>query len=152
MTIRRAVEGQDGGRGPAKLILIDSLNGYLSSMSQEKQLVSQLHELFKYTNQKGVLTLVTLAQSGMTGMSMRNPVDSTYLADSVVLFRFFESRGRVRKAISVIKKRSGPHEDTLRELTMTTTGVHIGQALEDFQGVLTGVPVFVDGARRAGGA
>ncbi len=149
MIIRRAVEGKDDnhlpGHGPAKIVLIDSLNGYLSSMSQEKQLVSQLHELFKYTNQQGVLMLVTLSQSGMTGMNMRNPVDSTYLADSVVLFRFFESRGRVRKAISVIKKRSGPHEDTLRELTMTGTGVHIGEALDEFQGVLTGVPLFLGG-------
>jgi circadian clock protein KaiC len=141
--IRRAVEGRDGDHGPAKLVLIDSLNGYLSSMAQEKQLVSQLHELFKYTNQQGVLMLVTLSQSGMAGLSMRNPVDSTYLADSVVLFRFFESRGRLRKAISVVKKRSGPHEDFLRELTMDRTGVHIGESLDEFQGVLTGVPVFV---------
>lgn len=141
--IRQAVEGKAGSHGPAKLVLIDSLNGYLSSMSQEKQLISQLHELFKYTNQQGVLMLVTLALSGMTGISMRAPIDSTYLADSVLLFRFFESRGRVRKAISVVKKRSGPHEDTLRELTMSATGVHLGDALADFQAVLSGVPVFL---------
>jgi len=141
--VRRTVEGQGGSHRPAKLVLIDSLNGYMNSMSQEKQLVSQLHELFKYTNQQGVLMLVTLAQSGMTGIGMRSPIESTYLADSVLLFRFFESRGRVRKAISVIKKRSGPHEDTLRELTMSATGIHIGEALADFQGVLTGVPLFL---------
>lgn len=141
--IRRAVEGRDPGYGPAKIVLIDSLNGYLNSMAQEKQLVSQLHELFKYTSQQGVLMLVTLSQSGMAGMSMRNPIDSTYLADSVLLFRFFESRGRVRKAISVIKKRSGAHEDTLRELTMSASGIHIGDALAEFQGVLTGVPMLV---------
>jgi circadian clock protein KaiC len=79
----------------------------------------------------------------MTGISMRAPIDSTYLADSVLLFRFFESRGRLRKAISVIKKRSGPHEDTLRELTMSGTGVHVGRSLDEFQGVLSGVPVFL---------
>jgi circadian clock protein KaiC len=140
--IRQAVEGRDSGHGPAKLVLIDSLNGYLSSMSEEKQLISQLHELFKYTSQQGVLMLLTLAQSGLTGMAMRGPVDSTYLADTVILFRFFESFGRLRKAISVVKKRSGAHEDTLRELRMSAEGIQIGEPLAEFQGLLTGVPTF----------
>jgi circadian clock protein KaiC len=151
--IRRSVEGTDGGRGPARLVLIDSLNGYLNSMSEEKQLTSQLHELFKYTNQRGVLMLVTLAMSGMTGMNLHAPVDSTYLADSVILFRFFESFGQLRKAISVVKKRSGEHENTLRELSMSPEGIHIGPQLRDFQGVLTGVPNFhAEGPMPEGGA
>jgi circadian clock protein KaiC len=132
------------------VVLIDSLNGYLNSMSEEKQLVSQLHELFKYTSQQGVLMLVTLAQSGMTGMTMRSPVDSTYLADTVVLFRFFESFGQIRKAISVVKKRSGAHENTLRELRMSPRGIEIGEPLRDFQGVLTGVPTFLGGGAPSG--
>lgn len=141
-TVRRVVEGTDGSGIPAKLVLIDSLNGYLNSMSEEKQLTSQLHELFKYTSQQGVLTIVTVSQSGMPGSAMRTPVDSTYLADNVILFRQFESFGHLRRAISVIKKRSGAHELTLRELTMNGKGLHISEPLEDFQGVLTGVPTY----------
>ncbi|HTQ80969.1 MAG TPA: ATPase domain-containing protein, partial [Thermoanaerobaculia bacterium] len=139
--IRKAIEGRDADHGPAKLVLIDSLNGYLNSMSEEKQLISQLHELFKYTNQQGILMLVTLSQSGLAGMGMRSPIDSTYLADTVLMFRFFEIFGRIRKAISVVKKRSGGHDNTLRELLMGASGLEIGGALEDFQGVLTGVPM-----------
>jgi circadian clock protein KaiC len=149
--IRQAIEGRDSGHGPAKLVLIDSLNGYLISMAEEKQLISQLHELFKYTSQQGVLMLLTLAQSGLTGMGMRSPVDSTYLADTVILFRFFESFGRLHKAISVVKKRSGAHEDTLRELRMSAEGIEIGEPLAEFEGLLTGVPTLrgeSPGARR----
>lgn len=138
--VRAAVDGTDGGIQPAKVVLIDSLNGYLSSMSQEKQLVAQLHELFKFTNQQGVVTLVTLAQSGLAGMGMLSPVDATYLSDNVILFRYFETFGRIRRAISVIKKRSGGHELTLRELTMGPDGIGISEPLENFQGILTGVP------------
>ena len=140
-SIRRAVEGTDGGL-PAKLVLIDSLNGYLLSMSEEKQLTSQLHELFKYTSQQGVLMLVTLSQAGMGGVSMRSPVDSTYLADNVMMFRNFESFGQLRRAIAVTKKRSGAHELTLRELRMDSKGISISEPLHDFQGVLTGVPTY----------
>jgi circadian clock protein KaiC len=142
MIVRRAVEGTDANGRPARLVLIDSLNGYLNSMSEEKQLTSQLHELFKYTSQQGVLMLVTLSQSGMPGSTMRSPVDSTYLADNVILFRQFESFGHLRRAISVIKKRSGAHELTLRELRMSGQGLDISEPLEDFQGVLTGVPTY----------
>jgi circadian clock protein KaiC len=141
-SIRRAVEGTDGMGLPARLVLIDSLNGYLLSMSEEKQLTSQLHELFKYTSQQGVLMLVTLSQTGMGGMTMRSPVDSTYLADNVVMFRNFESYGHLRRAIAVTKKRSGAHELTLRELRMDSQGISISEPLHDFQGVLTGVPTY----------
>jgi circadian clock protein KaiC len=140
-SIRQAVEGKNGG-SPAKLVLLDSLNGYLNSMSEEKQLTSQLHELFKYTSQQGVLMLVTLSQAGMGGTTMRSPVDSTYLADNVVMFRNFESYGQLRRAVAVTKKRSGAHELTLRELHMDSQGISISEPLHDFQGVLTGVPTY----------
>jgi circadian clock protein KaiC len=138
-TVRKAVDGEDG-HAPAKILLIDSLNGYLNSMAEERQLTSQLHELFKFANQKGVATLVTLAQSGLAGMQMRSPVDATYLADNVVLFRYFESHGSLHRAISVVKKRSGAHEPTLRELTTTAAGIRISEPLAEFHGILTGVP------------
>jgi len=140
--IRRAVEGKDGMGSPARLVLIDSLNGFLNSMSEEKQLASQLHELFKYTSQQGVLMLVTLSQSGMAGLAMRSPVDSTYLADNVLMFRNFEAFGQLRRAIAVTKKRSGEHELTLRELRMDSRGISVSDPLDEFQGVLTGVPTY----------
>jgi circadian clock protein KaiC len=140
-SIQRAVEGKDGC-SPARLVVIDSLNGYLISMSEEKQLTSQLHELFKYTSQQGILMLVTLSQTGMGGMSLRSPVDSTYLADNVLMFRNFEAFGQLRRAIAVTKKRSGAHELSLRELRMDSQGISISAPLYDFQGVLTGVPTY----------
>ncbi|HEX2642411.1 MAG TPA: ATPase domain-containing protein [Thermoanaerobaculia bacterium] len=140
-SVRRAVEGKDDNGRPAKLVVIDSLNGYLLSMAEEKQLTSQLHELFKYTSQQGALAIVTLSQAGMVG-PMSSPVDSTYLADTVILFRNFESFGHLRRAISVIKKRSGPHELTLREFRLSSGGLSLSEPLEDFQGVLTGVPTY----------
>jgi circadian clock protein KaiC len=140
--VRRAVEGEDGAGSPARLVLIDSLNGYLNSMSEEKQLMPQLHELFKYTSHKGVLLLVTLSQAGMGGTLVRSPVDSTYLADNVVMFRNFEAFGELRRAIAVTKKRSGEHELTLRELRMSSRGISISEPLHEFQGVLTGVPTY----------
>jgi circadian clock protein KaiC len=118
------------------------LNGYLNSMAEEKQLTSQLHELFKYTNQQGVLMLVTLSQAGMGGAQMRSPIDSTYLADNVVMFRNFEAFGQIRRAVAVVKKRSGEHELTLRELRMGPQGISVGEPLTEFQGVLTGVPTY----------
>ena len=143
--VRDAVEGNDqggNGGGPAKVVMIDSLNGYLHSMAEDKQLTAQLHELFTYLNQKGLLTLVTVTQSGMMGAGMHSPVDTTYLADNVILFRYFESFGHVRRAISVVKKRSGMHELTIRELKMSEQGIQIGPPLEQFQGILMGVPTF----------
>jgi circadian clock protein KaiC len=139
--VREAVKGGDAGL-PAKVIIIDSLNGYLNAMPEEKFLTAQLHELLAYLGQQGVATILTLTQAGMVG-SMVSPVDTTYLADNVVLFRFFEAGGWVRRAISVVKKRTGYHERTIREIDLNESGIAIGEPLEGFQGVLTGVPTFV---------
>lgn len=125
-----------------RLIVLDSLNGYVNAMPQEDYINLHLHELLSYLNQRGVVTIMTLAQQGLVG-PMGVPVDVSYLADTVILTRYFEASGSVRKAISIIKKRSGAHESTIRELRMTSSGVEIGEALNDFQGVLTGVPRFV---------
>ena len=141
--VRDAVDGKDENGKPAKAILIDSLNGYQHSMPEENFLRPQLHELFTYLNQRGVITLVTVTQSGMIGSNMHSPIDTTYLADNVVLFRYFESQGHVRRAVSAVKKRSGDHEHTIRELRMTSTGIEIGRPLTEFHGVLTGVPTYV---------
>jgi circadian clock protein KaiC len=132
-------------RDKMRMVILDSLNGYTNAMPSEDYLYLHLHELLTYLNQQGVLTLMILAQHGLVG-PMGAPVDVSYLADSVILTRFFEARGAVKKAISVIKKRSGPHETTLRELTMTKKGVELGQPLADFEGVLTGVPRMVGGS------
>jgi circadian clock protein KaiC len=140
--VRRVVRGTDGAGRPAKMIVIDSLNGYLNAMPEDKFLTAQLHELLTFLGQQGVATILTLTQSGMVG-SMTTPVDTTYLADNVVLFRFFEAGGWVRRALSVIKKRNGYHERTIREIDMDERGVVVGEPLEGFQGVLTGVPTFV---------
>jgi circadian clock protein KaiC len=141
--VRRAVDGNDDNGRPAKVVMIDSLNGYLHSMSEEKFLSAQLHELFTYLSQRGVSTLVTVTQSGMVGSAMRSPIDTTYLADNVILFRYFEAAGHVRRAISVVKKRSGAHELSIREMRMTSQGLQIGEPLEQFQGILSGTPMFV---------
>jgi circadian clock protein KaiC len=140
--VRRAVDGSDEAGKPAKVVIIDSLNGYLNAMPEEKFLTAQLHELLAYLGQKGVATLMTVTQSGMIGQ-MHSPVDTTYLADNVILFRYFEARGHVRRAISAVKKRSGRHELTIRELQITEHGLEISEPLQDFQGVLTGVPTYV---------
>ena len=140
--LRNAVDGEDAAGRPAKVVMIDSINGYLHSMPDEKFLNAQLHELFTYLNHRGVSTLVTVTQSGMVGQ-MHSPVDTTYLADNVIVFRYFEAVGRIRRAVSVFKKRSGEHEDTIREMRLDGTGLVIGEPLDGFQGVLTGVPAFV---------
>jgi circadian clock protein KaiC len=137
--VRQVVEG--GAGKAAKLVVIDSLNGYLNAMPAEKFLTAQLHELLAFLGQQGVATILTLTQSGMVG-SMSTPIDTTYLADNVVLFRFFEAGGWVRRAISVMKKRNGYHERTIREIDMNSNGVVIGEPLEGFHGVLTGVPTY----------
>jgi circadian clock protein KaiC len=102
-----------------------------------------MHELLAFLNQHGVVTLLALAQAGMLGPAMSSPVDLSYLADNVLLFRYFEAEGRVRKAISVVKRRSGAHEDTIRELRMENGRLLVGRALSDFRGVLTGAPTYV---------
>lgn len=122
-----------------KVIVLDSLNGYVNAMPSDDLLYLHLHELLTYLNQQGVLTLMVMAQHGLLG-PMDGPVDVSFLADTVILTRYFESRGAVRKALSVLKKRSGPHETTLRELSLTNRGVVLGPPLDEFDGVLTGVP------------
>lgn len=125
-----------------RMIVLDSLNGYVHAMPQEDYLSLHLHELLSFLNQRGVITLMVLAQHGLVG-PMGAPVDVSYLADTVILMRYFEARGSIRKAISIIKKRSGAHESTIREFLMKAGGVQIGQPLSDFEGVLTGVPRFI---------
>lgn len=135
--VRRAVE-RDG----ARMVVIDSLNGYLQAMPDERFLTVQMHELLTYLNQQGIVTLLVMAQHGFMGTNMGTPVDVSYLADSVLMLRFFEARGTMRRAISVIKKRTGYHENTIREMRMSASGIAVGKPLKDFQGVLTGVPTF----------
>jgi circadian clock protein KaiC len=129
-------------REKIRTVAIDSLNGYQASMPEEQFLTLHLHELLQYLNRRGATTFLTLAQSGMVG-EMKQPADLTYLADSVVMLRYFEALGRVRRAISVIKKRGGAHEDTIREFKIDKRGISVGEPLQEFQGVLRGVPTFV---------
>lgn len=135
--VRRTVE-----RDNTRVVILDSLNGYLKSMPEEKSLVTQLHELLTYLSQKGVVTIMVLAQHGMVGR-MESTVDVTYLADTVVLLRYFEAFGEVRKAVAVVKKRNGGHEATIRELRVGHGGICLGEPLVEFQGVLTGTPQFL---------
>jgi circadian clock protein KaiC len=128
--------------GEAKCIVIDSLNGYEAAMPQENALLLHIHELLQYLNRQGANTFLTVAQHGLFG-EMKAPVDVTYLADSVILLRYFEASGRVRRAVSVIKKRTGRHEDTIREFQMTDRGLKFGKPLDGFQGILRGVPTLL---------
>jgi circadian clock protein KaiC len=134
--VRAAVEGVDGNPA-AKIVVIDSLNGYLQAMPEERFLIAQLHELLSYLGHRGVVTFLIVAQHGLVG-NMHSPIDTTYLADTVVLFRFFEVAGEVKQAISVVKKRSGNHERTIRELALAADGIRVGEPLRDFQGILSG--------------
>jgi circadian clock protein KaiC len=131
---------QEVEEGNARLVIIDSLNGYLAAMPEEQFLVIQLHELLSYLRQRGVLTIMTVAQQGLIG-TMSSPVDVSYLADTVIMLRFFEARGVVRKAISVLKRRSGAHATDIRELLMKPR-IAVGAQLSDLQGVFTGAPRF----------
>jgi circadian clock protein KaiC len=125
----------------ARVVIIDSLNGYMQAMPVADHVTIQLHELLSYLNRNGILSLMTVAQHGLVGQ-MQAPVDLTYLADTVVLLRYFEQRGRIKKAVSVIKKRIGKHEDTIREFRIDNQGIRVGEPLDEFHGVLTGVPTF----------
>jgi circadian clock protein KaiC len=136
--VRRCVEEQE-----AKTVVIDSLNGFQASMPEEKSLILHMHELLQYLNRQGASTFLTVAQHGLVG-DMKAPVDVTYLADTVILLRYFEALGRVRRAMSVIKKRTGAHEDTIREYRIDGRGITLGEPLIGFQGVLRGVPELVD--------
>jgi circadian clock protein KaiC len=137
-SVRQAVE-RDG----ARVVVIDSLNGYLNAMPEDRYLTVQLHELLAYLNNHGVATFLVVAQAGVLGMSARSPVDASYLADSVVMLRMYEHEGRVHRAISVLKKRSGPHEATIRRLELDARGVHLSEPLSNLRGVISGVPVAV---------
>ncbi len=135
--VRRCVEEHS-----AQTVVIDSLNGYQAAMPEEKSLVLHMHELLQYLNRQGASTFLTVAQHGLVG-DMKAPIDVTYLADTVILLRYFEARGRVRRAISVIKKRTGAHEDTIREYRIDSRGITLGKPLMTFQGVLRGVPELI---------
>ncbi len=134
--VRRQVDEKD-----IKTVVIDSLNGYQAAMPQENSLVLHIHELLQYLNRRGASTFVTVAQHGLVG-DMKAPVDVTYLADTVILLRYFEAFGAVHRAISIIKKRTGSHESTIREYRIDDRGLTIGQPLKSFQGVLRGVPSY----------
>lgn len=127
----------------AKSVLIDSVNGYQASMPEENALILHMHELLQFLNRQGANTFLTVAQHGLVG-DMKSPVDVTYLADTVILLRYFEAAGRVRRAVSVIKKRTGHHEDTIREYKIDDRGLTLGEPVSGFQGVLRGVPVLTE--------
>jgi len=135
--VRRCVEELG-----ARTVLVDSLNGYQAAMPGEQAILLHLHELLQYLNRQGATTFLTVAQHGLVG-DMKSPIDLTYLADSVILLRYFEAVGRVRRAISVVKKRTGPHEDTIREYQIGSRGVSLGEPLTGFQGILRGVPELI---------
>jgi circadian clock protein KaiC len=135
--VRSAVEQQD-----TRTVVIDSLNGFLQAMPGEQFLALHLHELLTYLNHRGVVTLMVLAQMGMIG-AMQTPADVSYLADNIVVLRYFEAQGEVRQAISMIKKRSGAHEHTIRELRLGPDRICVGEPLKDFHGVLSGIPALV---------
>jgi len=140
--VRRSVEA-DGVR----LVGIDTLNGYLNAIPTTDAPVTRMHELLSYLSERGVATLIILAQHGMMGASMPVPVDLSYLADAIVLLRFFEAAGDVRKAISVVKKRTGTHESSIRELKLGPDRIQVGEPLKQFQGILTGVPQYTGTAK-----
>jgi circadian clock protein KaiC len=134
--IRHAVQTEE-----VRLVIIDSINGYMNAMPEERHLTLQLHELLSFLNQQGVLTIMVLAQQGLVGQ-MQSGVDLTYLADTVLILRYFEAAGAVKQAISMIKKRSGNHERTIREFRVSSRGIEVGEPLTNMHGVLTGVPTF----------
>ncbi|MBX3203358.1 MAG: circadian clock protein KaiC, partial [Labilithrix sp.] len=133
--VRDEVEAND-----SRVIVIDSINGYFTAMPEERFMTLHMHELLAYLDERGVATILTMSQGGVVG-TMTSPIDVSYLSDTVILLRYYEHRGRVRKAISVLKKRSGAHEDAIRQLTFGSDGVRLGEPLSEMRGVLTGVPV-----------
>ena len=139
----RAAVVEDG----AKIVMIDSLTGYFHSMPQEEALITQMHDLLYFLGELGVLSLLVVNQHGMVGEQVSVPINISYLADTVIMLRHFEAGGRVRKAASVLKKRHGPHESTIRELQLAPGKVDVGEPISDFTGVLSGRPEFVGSAR-----
>jgi len=139
--VRQAVQpSEDGTR--VSIVVIDSLNGYLSAMPEERFLHIQMHELLHYLGTCGISTFLVVAQHGMLGATMSTPVDASYLADTVILFRYFEAAGEIRQAISIVKKRDGTHERSIRELHMGNGVIRVGEPLRAFHGVLSGTPTF----------
>jgi circadian clock protein KaiC len=134
--IRRAIEQDD-----ASMIVLDSLNGYLNAMPGERYLAIHLHELLMYLGHRGVATILIGAHQGLIGSAMNTPVDASYLADAVILLRYYETQGEVRQAISVVKKRGSQHERTIRDFRMSDGRIQIGEPLRSFRGVLTGTPM-----------
>jgi circadian clock protein KaiC len=134
--VRECVEKQE-----VRAVLIDSLNGFLQAMPGEQYLTLHLHELLTYLNNRGILTLMILAQMGLVGSAMQTPIDVSYLADNILVLRYFEAQGKVRQAISMMKKRSGGHERSIRELRLGPKTIEVGAPLSDFQGILSGTPV-----------
>jgi circadian clock protein KaiC len=126
----------------AAIIVVDSLNGYLNAMPEERFLIIQLHELLTFLGQRGVATVLVGVQPGLIGGPVTTPVDASYLADAVILLRYFEATGQVHQAISVMKKRGGDHERTIREFRLQPGGIHVGEPLREFRGVLSGQPVY----------
>lgn len=137
--MRLAVEARQ-----VDMVVIDSLNGYLNAMPEERFLTIQLHELLAFLGQRRVSTILIGTHQGLMGGEMQAPVDTTYLADAVILIRYFESRGEVRQAISVMKQRAGYHERTIRELRMSDGRISVGEVLTQFRGILTGTPYPLD--------
>jgi circadian clock protein KaiC len=135
--VRKSVEEDD-----ARIVVIDSLNGYLQAMPDERFLILQMHELLSYLGQQGILTILVLAQHGLVG-PMDTPLDMSYLSDAVVMLRYFEVAGVVRRALSVVKKRSGHHEHTIREFSLSGQGIRLGPPLTQFNGVFSGTPHYV---------
>lgn len=135
--VRRSVEIDN-----AKIVVIDSLNGYLQAMPDERFLILQMHELLSYLGQLGVVTILVLAQHGMVG-PMQTPLDISYLSDSVIMFRYFEAGGAVRRAVSVVKKRSGHHETSIREFRLNAQGIKVGEPLKHFRGIFSGTPEYM---------
>ncbi|MDR5781621.1 ATPase domain-containing protein [Caballeronia sp. LZ065] len=137
-------------RNDARLIIIDSLNGYLAAMPQEQQLILQLHELLSFLNQQGVATFLINPQQGLIGNMHGGSLNISYIADAVILLRFFEAEGRVRKALSVLKNRGNLHESTIRELIISARGLELSEPLTRFNGVLSGTPTYTGGAAALG--
>lgn len=138
--VNKVCRAADNG---AKVIVIDSLNGFLQAMPSEKLLSTHMHELLTYLGQRGVITLLIGVQQGMLGGNMASGIDASYLADNVILLRYFEASGEVQQAISVFKKRGSQHERTIRQLSINNNGIHIGPVLRQFHGILTGVPKLI---------
>jgi circadian clock protein KaiC len=135
-SVRRHVEDKN-----VRLVIIDSLNSYLATMPEEQALILHMHELLTYLDYRGVTTIVILSQHGLFG-DLQAPIDFSFLSDTIILLRYFEAQGEVRKAISVVKKRSGLHEPSIREYRLSSDGVQVGPMLLEFQGILAGTPTY----------